>query len=239
MPRLRSEEHSRREEQFRKEEHLVRSYLSLRKAVGIIGIGLPFALAIGGLLLGIDLQESISAYYHTEMRDLFVGSLCAIAVFLWSYRGFERRDEIAANLACIFALGVAFFPTAPGPETPGFPVICGRLHSFFTAGFFLTLVYFCLFLFRLSDQEKPTGEKFVRNLIYLLCGYAMIACLILIGIVNIPAIALLVRAYKPVFWLEACAIISFGVSWFVKGEAILKDRTLPVTTRLVAPRIPM
>lgn len=222
-----------------KEEHLVRSYLSLRKAIGAIGIGLPFTLAVGGLLLGIELQESISAYYHTDMRDLFVGSLCAIAVFLWSYRGFERRDDIAGNLACIFALGVALFPTAPGPETPGFPVILGRLHAVSTAAFFLTLVYFCLFLFRLSDKETPTNEKFIRNLIYLFCGYAMIACLVLIGIANIPAIAPLVRGCKPVFWLEACAILFFGVSWFVKGEAILKDRTSPLTTRLVSARIPM
>lgn len=223
-----------------REEHLVRSYLSLRKAMGVIGIGLPFTLAIGGLLLGIDLQESISAYYHTEMRDLFVGSLCAIAVFLWSYRGFERRDDIAGNLACIFALGVAFFPTAPGgPEAKEFPVILGRLHTLFTAAFFLTLAYFSLFLFRLSDQETPTGEKFVRNFIYLICGYAMITCLILIGIANIPAIAPLVRVYKPIFWLEAGAIVFFGVSWLVKGEAILQDHTVSVATRLVAPRIPM
>ena len=229
-----------KDEYRRKEEHLVRSYLSLRKAVGVIGIGLPFALAVGGLLLGIDLQESISSYYHTDMRDLFVGSLFAIAVFLWSYRGFERKDDIAGNLASIFALGVAVFPTAPsGPEASEFPVICGRLHMLFTAGFFLTLVYFCLFLFRLSDQETPTGEKLIRNLIYLICGYVMIACLILIGIVNLPGIAPLVRAYKPVFWLEACAIVSFGISWFVKGEAILKDRTISVATRLVTPRIPV
>src|SRR5690554_5561503 len=98
-----------------KDEHLVRSYLSLRKAIGIIGIGLPFTLAIGGLLLGIDLQKSISCYYHTDLRNLFVGSLCAIAVVLWSYRGFERKDDIAGNLACIFALGVALFPTNPNP----------------------------------------------------------------------------------------------------------------------------
>src|SRR5690554_4951628 len=123
----------------RKEEHLVCSYLSLRKAVGIIGIGLPFALAVGGLFLGIDLQKSISLYYHTDMRDLFVGSMCAIAVFLWSYRGYERKDNIAGNLACIFALGIALFPTTPGPEAARSQVILGRLHTISTVAFFLTL----------------------------------------------------------------------------------------------------
>ena len=31
---------------------------------------------------------------------------------------------------------------------------------------------------------------------------------------------------NPVFWLESLAIVAFGVSWFVKGEAILKDEVL-------------
>jgi|GEM_PF-4739867 len=114
-----------------KDENLVCSYLSLRRAVGIIGIGLPFTLAIGGLFRGIDLQESISFYYHTDMRNLFVGSMCAIAVFLW-----------------------------PGSN-------------------------------------------------------------------------------KPVFWFEACAIMFFGISRLIKGEAILKDRITQPAIRIVAPRIPM
>src|SRR5712671_5197551 len=91
---------------------LVISYLALRKAVGIIGIALPFVLAFGKILLdGPGIQSSVSAYYYTGMRDVFVGSLCAIAVFLMSYRGYERKDDIAGDLACVFALGVALLPT--------------------------------------------------------------------------------------------------------------------------------
>jgi len=29
--------------------------------------------------------------------------------------------------------------------------------------------------------------------------------------------------FKPVFWLEALSVVSFGVSWLTKGEAILGD----------------
>ena len=66
---------------------LVLSYLGLRKAVGIIGTALPFVLAFGKILLeGPGIQNSISSYYHTGMRDVFVGSLCAIAGFLMSRR---------------------------------------------------------------------------------------------------------------------------------------------------------
>ena len=28
--------------------------------------------------------------------------------------------------------------------------------------------------------------------------------------------------YNPTFWLECGALISFGVSWLVKGEVVLK-----------------
>lgn len=49
---------------------------------------------------------------YTGMRDVFVGALCAIAVFLRSYRGYDRRDHIAGNLACVFAAGDDRVPVA-------------------------------------------------------------------------------------------------------------------------------
>ena len=57
------------------------SYLALRKAVGWIGILLPFILMFGVFLIfkGEIIQESISHYYHTGMGDVFVGALCAVA----------------------------------------------------------------------------------------------------------------------------------------------------------------
>ena len=39
-----------------------------------------------------------------------------------------------------------------------------------------------------------------------------------------PGTEVWVRDTRAVFWLEALAIVAFGVSWLVKGEAILKDR---------------
>jgi hypothetical protein len=37
------------------------------------------------------------------------------------------------------------------------------------------------------------------------------------------ATALRLVSFRPVYWLEALAILAFGVSRFTKGEAILKD----------------
>lgn len=80
------------------------------------------------------------------MRDVFVGSLCAIAVFLISYRGPQRVDDIAGKLACAFAIGVALFPTAPDADSTAPQELAGRLHDLFAALFFLTLAYFSLVL---------------------------------------------------------------------------------------------
>lgn len=96
------------------------SYLTLRKAVGILGIIFPIVLIVGSVICCgcSEVQSSISAYYHTGMRNLFVGLLCAIGLFLFAYRGYDSADAITGNIACLFALGVAFFPTSfDGPLT--------------------------------------------------------------------------------------------------------------------------
>src|SRR5438477_12711319 len=93
---------------------LVISYLTLRRAIGFIGLLLPVALGLGKLLFdGAGLETSISAYYYTSMRNVFVASLCAIGIFLGSYRGFDRRDEVAGKAAFVLAVLVAMFPTTP------------------------------------------------------------------------------------------------------------------------------
>ena len=206
---------------------LVISYLDLRKAIGIIGTALPFVLAFGNILVeGPGIQDSISSYYHTGMRDVFVGSLCAIAVFLMSYRGYERKDDIAGDLACVFALGVALFPTTPDVNITPRDNIIGALHLLFAAGFFLTLAFFSLVLFRKTDPTRaPTRGKLKRNAVYTLCGYTILVCLAFIVVVAFLSSDSPVKRLDPVFWFEAAAIVAFGVSWLTKGEAILKDET--------------
>jgi hypothetical protein len=204
---------------------LVISYLGLRKAVGIIGIALPFVLAFGKILLdGAGIQSSISSYYYTLMRDVFVGSLCAIAVFLMSYRGYERKDDVAGDLACAFAIGVALFPVAPDMDPTSREKVIGGVHLLFAGSFFLTLAFFSLVLFRKTDpKKKPTRKKLQRNVVYTLCGYTILACIALIAAAGLLPSTSPVRHLAPVFWLESIAVVAFGVSWLTKGEAILKD----------------
>lgn len=204
---------------------LVISYLALRQAIGIIGLALPFVLVFGKMLLeGPGTQSSISGYYHTDMRDVFVGSMCAIAVFLISYRGYERKDDIAGDVACAFALGLALLPIAPDEGATQGQKIIGALHFLFAGCFFLTLAYFSLVLFRKTDPTRPpTRRKLQRNAVYAFCGYTILACLAAVAVIGLLSSDSPVKGLDPVFWLESAAIVAFGASWLTKGEAILKD----------------
>jgi hypothetical protein len=76
------------------------SYYTMRRAIGILGITLPLILVAGSSLFGPceEVQISISAYYHTNMRNIFVGLNCAVALFLFAYRGHDWMDNLAGYL---------------------------------------------------------------------------------------------------------------------------------------------
>jgi hypothetical protein len=63
----------------------------------------------------------------------------------------------------------------------------------------------------------------MRNAVYRVCGYTILACIALIAIVHIPSIGDTIAALSPVFWLESLAVMTFGLAWLTKGEMILKD----------------
>src|SRR5437762_6815614 len=99
------------------------SYYQLRRAIGFIGLALPFALMLGEMIVkrlfpdARGPQNSMSEYFYTSMRGVFVGSLCAIGVFLGAYRGYdEPKDRIAGWIACICAVGVTLVPVSPDPN---------------------------------------------------------------------------------------------------------------------------
>ena len=217
------------------ENSYVISYLNLRRAIGILGMALPFILVLGSVFTSgcQDIQSSISYYYHTGMRNAFVGILCIVALFLFSYRGPQFIDNLMGDLACIFALGVAFLPTGaefPTPDCTISPLVnnplAGKLHLVSASLFFLILSYFSIFLFRKTDNpETATRQKLKRNKIYLVCGIIMLSCLALIAVYmlffydHFPAL----HSYKPVFWLETIALLAFGFSWLIKGDTLFQD----------------
>lgn len=217
-------------------EHLSQtySYMALRKAVGWIGILLPFVLVTGTVLFFgySNILRNISLYYHTGMRDVFVGSICAIALFLFFYKGYDKWDNLTASLAGFFALGIAFFPTVKeGPYNWQ-----AYVHLFCAGFFFLILALISLLLFT-KKEPHPSDEKLKRNNIYITCGSIMVVStagiLIFLGF--------FAKSYPHssfVFWAETIALIAFGISWLTKGGTLFPDKTRKVKTETIEPVAP-
>ena len=193
------------------------SYLTLRRILGGLGVLLPVILVLWGFALCecIEIQDSISDYYVLRTRDALVGILLAIGFFLFTYRGYERKDNFAGYLACLFALGVALFPNSGDDWEQA-------VHFVSAAGLFLVLSYFSLSLFT-KTGVSPTPQKRVRNRIYVTCGLIILGCIALIAVNNWVLEDTSLSDIKPVFWLESLALWTFGISWFVKGETLWKD----------------
>lgn len=96
-----------------------------RQLIGYLGLIMPasFWLIAGWRptegLQPWKLLTSVSAYYYTGAVAAFAGILVALALFLFTYQGYDnayrRRDRIAAIIAGVAAVLVASFPTgAPG-----------------------------------------------------------------------------------------------------------------------------
>jgi len=204
------------------------SYLTLRKFIGLIGILLPFALVIIHIVLiqRAVMQGSMSGYYYTDVRGILVGSLCAIGVFLFAYHGYDLWDGVLTDAAGLFAIGVALFPTAPVNPSPTAGNI-GYIHFACAGLLFAALAVIALFQFTKTEPNtERSAEKKKRDLVYRICGTVIVLCLVLVPIESL-VIGAPIQRFHPLFWLEAVAVIAFGVAWLVKGQAVLKDRPRP------------
>ena len=93
-----------------------KSYLGIRFVIGSIGMALPILLVLvdaAFLAAEAEVRGSMSAYYHSPARDLFVGGLVAVGVILFSYLWWrwDTWDFWLSALAGLAVIGVAAFPT--------------------------------------------------------------------------------------------------------------------------------
>lgn len=202
----------------------VLSFMAIRRIIGVLGMAIPFVLLAGGLLLGCHvMMPSISHYYFTYMGTMFTGTLCAVGLFLITYKGFGPLDDAATNFAGFSAFGVALFPTTrPDCDIFGvsYPAFTPWVHYTCAALFFVTLALISIFLFtRTNPGVQMTKPKVTRNKIYRFCGWVMLVFIVLAPITS--AVASL-TPYNPTFWCETGALLNFGISWLVKGEVVLK-----------------
>lgn len=214
------------------------SYFAERRAAGYIGIALPVLVLLYDRIAMSCVPSSISGSYHTDARNIFVGSLCAVGVFLVCSIGY-KEDKWWSILAGVLAVTVAFCPTnvdgackvdgASNPEwTPA-------VHGIAACALFLVFTYFCLVLFTRTQvngaiKKRPAlkelrGAKKQRNIVYIVCGWIMLAAIGVFALFSIVA-AVHKDFTEPrylVFGVEWVCLWSFGFAWLVKGQQLFKD----------------
>lgn len=215
-----------------------RAYFLLRRGMGLLALAYPPALwALGRLLFDEPLQTSISAYYHTPLRDVMVGALFAIGVFLWLYRGGDDRlgplpvsENQALNVAGACALGVALFPMdKAGDCVASAPAL--SVHGTFAAVFFVAIASVCLFA--RDGKAVILAERQVRRLRpwKRACGVAMLLSIgTAVGYHALQAGPLHDRLCEAglVFWVEFVGVWAFGIYWILCSlEQDAASRWLP------------
>lgn len=219
-----------------------RSYLLIRMVVGGIGVLLPTLLFIldSALLEGpASLRGSLSAYYHTAARDLFVGGLCVTGFFLITYMAGQKStwDYWLSTVAGIAVLGVAFLPTQR-PNLPDGALLCGSApellpgctqlqhalgetqvaaaHYTFAAIFILSLAALC---FVFGWREKRFTEHTGRARFHQACGAAI---LVAVGWIAVgESLDLTLLGIEPLYMGEVVSVYAFGMSWLVKAQDLL------------------
>ena len=211
---------------------VVMSYLLMRVLIGVIAVLLPLTLILVNWAIGHGFASSMSGYYYTPMRNIFVGSLWAIGVFLISYDGYDLADRVITDVAGLCAVCIACFPTTPAHQPTARQALVGDLHLTFACSAFVLL---SVMAFRFCKRRPtPAGLTWWRRVqyafgftgpgesqapawervVYRVSGGAILTCVILVY-------PLSTAATYSLLVLETIMLVFFGLSWFVKGRKIL------------------
>jgi hypothetical protein len=210
----------------------IRSYLVLRTLIGLLGVLLPVVLVsldqllFDGIPYGTDWPRgSVSVYYYSGMRDVFVGTLAATGVFFVAYKVWERNLEnvlswAAGASACVISLFSTWPPSKLAPRTRLQDLVgvtaVSWTHYVVSVSFLVALVLISFFFGVREGKRIPrVGMKRSPQFwqwFHWVCAGAMVAALVWIGATNVagwPSRSLLIGE-----WVCAWA---FGLSWFYKG----------------------
>ncbi|WP_255583711.1 hypothetical protein [Dietzia sp. ANT_WB102] len=205
--------------------YIVETYFVLRMVIAGGAVALPPALLVWAVVdRRVDAVNSISAFYYTPARGLFVGTLVAIGVALVAYRGYTRGENRLLNAAGMLAMVVALFPTED-PALPGLNAV-SVIHAVAAVSFFVLAALSILFYGQQTISSIPNRDL-QRS--YLL-GYRILVVLLLL----LPALALLIAwVMDSTMWLflvETAALYAFATFWIVKTYELKYSH---VVTRVV------
>jgi hypothetical protein len=218
-----------------------KSYLLTRMVVGFIGILLPIILIIGEWLFlrgGVHVRGSLSAYYHSSMRDVFVAGLCVTGFLLMTYMAGQRntRDFWYSLIAGVAVVLVVVFPTGRPGLADGAPR-CGEnpmpagcsptqqqlgealtagIHFFCATVFILSLARIAFLFARRDDDRNHEGTV---ALVQKICSWVIVAAVV--GVAVGALINVTFWELTPLYLGEVASVWAFGVSWLLASRDLL------------------
>lgn len=216
--------------------------------MGILGFALPTLLFLFDwvLLRSKDLvvRGSLSAYYHSGVRDLFVGILCITGFMLIAYMlgqrstRMDKREAALSTIAGAGALLVALLPTTRpglldgmprcGPHTSPAPEGCTLLQQllgedlvakahFVSAGTFIGfLALICVLIF--AKREQLEGHE-DRKRLHLVCGWTIAGAIV--WAIGGSLLHLVTFGWTALLVGEVVAVYFFSFSWMIRSHDLL------------------
>ncbi|WP_231757232.1 DUF998 domain-containing protein [Microbulbifer elongatus] len=191
--------------------------------VGVIALSLASLTDL--LTPGVSIG-SISLSYHLtdNARNVFVGSLCVISAFLWSYNGYSLFQAVLSKVAAVAVAAVAFFPCdcfsgRDLEQAVREPSLTGILHTASAITMFVILAIFCWLFYR-RVKRKDSKEARIRGVIYRVCAIAMIGAMAvqlldILGWVDFSGIT-----QRLTYYVEATGLFAFGVAWMTASRML-------------------
>ena len=202
-------------------QDLAKAYITYARFIVFLALAMAAVLPLSSVLDGEKPEESLSHYYWTDKdyhRNLFVGVLCAVAVFLLLYKGLRKgADEVPLwneaallNVAGVATLGVAFFPVDVEKEGPSLLL---SPHTLFAGGLF-----FCLFLVGvvLPPKADVLSTKRTRT------PYVFWSVGMILGALS---------AFISVLVAEILLLASFAAFWYFRTRELGGLPAVPFTGR--------
>ncbi len=196
-------------------------YRAMRVIIGLIAFLLPIVV----WLVSTDELTSISAAYHTNAQDIFVGTLFIVGAYFIVYNGHEPIQALFAKVAAVAAFLTALFPT-PCDGCVG--DVAGAIHYISAGTLFGILSIFCLVFFqrRATERIKLMSEKdsrypIARRAVYVICGVVILLCILVLVVTGFILEQKTFFGINFFYWAEAVALGSFGFAWFVAGKILI------------------
>ena len=156
-------------------EHVFLTYTNLRFGLGLLALAFPLVLLFGGMASGHPVQGSFCCYYHTPMRNIFVGVLFAIGSFLYLYKWFSGQENIALNVTGLAAILIALVPMDAQGDEPQARSTAHKIHNALSVLFLFSIAFVCIF--RASDTldlVRSSARYRFYSLTYKFLGVCMI-----------------------------------------------------------------